>query len=128
LKIGPNLSNFLPAARRLNRRQGRKFIFGKLKYLIETDYAENAPRGSRDIAEYQAMTAVGQQLAQTQKPGYACRGHYVHTRKINHNIAVAPVTDDFNKRFEFTPHPRLARQVNENNIIGPVLEAHRHFS
>jgi hypothetical protein len=36
---------------------------------------------------------------------------------IHHNVAVAPVTDYFNKSLQLTPHARLACQVNENNIV-----------
>ncbi len=64
-KAAANVSNFLPAAARgLNRRQGSKLVIGKLKYLVESDHAENTPGGRRNIAKYQAMPAVGEQLAQ----------------------------------------------------------------
>jgi hypothetical protein len=127
-KISVKVSNFLAAAAGgLNCRQSSKLVIGKLKYLVKPDHAENTPGSDRDIAEYQAVPAISEQLAQAQKSRYARRGHYVHARKIHNNITVAAVTDDFYKRFKLTPHPRFARQVNKNNIIRPILKSH-HFS
>jgi hypothetical protein len=108
----------------LKVRQGRILVVGELKDLIESNDAENASCGRRDIAKDKPMAAISKQFPEAKQSRNARGSHNIDVCKINDDIAVAAVTDDFHKRLNFTPHPRLSRQVNENNVIGPVLKAH----
>jgi hypothetical protein len=109
---------------RLEGRQRCKFVFGKLKYLIEANNAKDAPGSGRYVAKNQSVIAIRQKLSQTEQAGNARRCHYIHSGEIHVNVAIAAVTADFNERFQLTSHPRLSRQVDKNHVIRPVLKTH----